>query len=206
MLPGEPSPSNVGVAWSSSDEDEDEPEPTIHRAAERGKLELVKQMVRQNPLVVRDGGGRRGETPLHFACCGFGFTEVASFLLDHGAAVNAEDDDRNTPLHYAAEEGANFDLIKLLVARGADPLCENLWGFTPFLSACSSQFNCDDDKVVEYMLEKGEVKTSINHRFGREQSVTALHVATTGVNPEVVGVLLKVFKGWSEPLAKRRRG
>ena len=41
-------------------------------------------------------------------------------MLEEGADPNAKDKDGNTPLHKAADEG-RFDVVKLLLERGADP-------------------------------------------------------------------------------------
>lgn len=47
--------------------------------------------------------------------------EAAAFLLDHGATVDARDAFEFTPLHWAAvTESSRTDLVKLLLARGAD--------------------------------------------------------------------------------------
>jgi ankyrin repeat protein len=59
---------------------------TIHQAAGRGALSLVRQLIEESPQLVnaRDNNGR---TPLMHACQ-WGCYPVVLFLLDHGAAVN----------------------------------------------------------------------------------------------------------------------
>jgi ankyrin repeat protein len=48
-----------------------------------------------------------------------GLTEIAGELIDHGARVNDQDRNGQTPLHYAILNG-NSRLVALLLARGAD--------------------------------------------------------------------------------------
>ena len=65
-----------------------------------------------------------GRTPLHFACQK-GCFEMTQLLIDHGADVNAEDDDGQTPLAAAAHGGpwkpvGDEQIISLLIKSGAD--------------------------------------------------------------------------------------
>jgi ankyrin repeat protein len=58
-------------------------------------------------------------TSLHFAASG-PFPEMVIMLLERGADINsAENADRFTPLMYAAAEG-HLEVVKILVAHGAD--------------------------------------------------------------------------------------
>lgn len=64
---------------------------------------------------------------LHYACsmieqihCGTDeHLELIKILLEHGAMINAEDDDRWTPLHLACQLGVTR-LISYLIQNGAD--------------------------------------------------------------------------------------
>lgn len=59
-------------------------------------------------------------TPLH-RLSQAGDVELASLFIDHGADVNALDDEfRSTPLGYAAKSG-HVCMVELLLNRGADP-------------------------------------------------------------------------------------
>jgi ankyrin repeat protein len=65
----------------------------------------------------------QGYTALMFAS-GFGHTDVVSFLLDHGAFVNAVNLEGNTALMWAAKENHKKTVIVLL-KHGADGDCSN---------------------------------------------------------------------------------
>lgn len=64
--------------------------------------------------------------------------EAARRILDAGAEVDARDAKKRTALHHASEWGdSDADLVKLLLARGADPNAEDDDGKTPFLRTSS---------------------------------------------------------------------
>lgn len=85
---------------------------TIHSAARLGMLDQVKELVRADPSLVHAPGGD-GQTPLHFAST----IEIAEYLLDHAAQINARDvDHESTPAQYML--GERNEIAKYLVRRG----------------------------------------------------------------------------------------
>ncbi|MCY4429718.1 MAG: ankyrin repeat domain-containing protein [Rhodospirillales bacterium] len=66
-----------------------------------------------------DARDKTGRTPLHDAAYGFS-PSVSRELLKHGAALDARDSKGNTPLHDAIR-GDAWELVEMLVTRGADP-------------------------------------------------------------------------------------
>ena len=58
-------------------------------------------------------------------------------LLDMGADVNATDDRRWTPLHYAAQLGRT-DIVRLLLSRGATADAPSEDGWTPWMVAAAN--------------------------------------------------------------------
>ena len=56
--------------------------------------------------------------------------QVAELLVKHGAVVNVADLWKFTPLHEAAAKG-KYEICKLLLKHGADPLKKNRDGNAP---------------------------------------------------------------------------
>ena len=83
-----------------------------HAAARLGMLDKLRELIAADPAVVASRGGD-GQTPLHFACS----VEVARFLLDHGAEIDALDvDHESTPAQYMM--GDRREVARYLVSRG----------------------------------------------------------------------------------------
>jgi ankyrin repeat protein len=83
-----------------------------HAAARLGMLDKLKELVSANPGVVHERGGD-GQTPLHFAST----VEIAVYLLDHGADVDARDlDHESTPAQWMLRD--RQEVARFLVQRG----------------------------------------------------------------------------------------
>jgi uncharacterized protein len=89
-----------------------------------GMLPEVKILVNQKEVPVN----RSGWTPLHYACTN-GHLDIALFLLDKGAAVDAPSPNETTPIMMAIRAG-NIQLVRLLLDRGADIRIRNQQGFS----------------------------------------------------------------------------
>ena len=93
-------------------------------AALYGLLPEVKILVNQKEVPVN----RSGWTPLHYACTN-GHHDIALFLLDKGAVVDAPSPNETTPLMMAIRAG-NIQLVRLLLDRGADIRIRNQQGYS----------------------------------------------------------------------------
>ena len=103
------------------------PDISIHEAAAKGNIEVVKQHLAADTDVSARGIG--GWTPLHFAA-GLGRKEIAELLTAEGADVNAKGDEGRTPLHHVARSG-HKEIFELLIAKGADVNAKMHNGETP---------------------------------------------------------------------------
>ncbi len=106
--------------------------PTLHKAAEEGRLEDVKQAVAAKPEAVKSKDGQRF-TALHYAAEG-GQPEIVEFLLAQGADVNAVGSRGETSLYLAASSG-QVKVIEQLLAGGAGLELANAEGRTPLIRA-----------------------------------------------------------------------
>ncbi|HEV2711355.1 MAG TPA: ankyrin repeat domain-containing protein [Edaphobacter sp.] len=89
----------------------------IHAAARLGMFDRVKELVEGDPVLVHARGGD-GQMPLHFAAT----VEIAAYLLDHGAEIDARDiDHESTAAQYMAgcTTWPRTDVLRYLISRGA---------------------------------------------------------------------------------------
>lgn len=83
-----------------------------HAASRLGMLDRLRELVSADPGLVHARGGD-GQTPLHFASS----VEVARFLLDHGADIDALDvDHESTPAQWMVRD--RQEVARYLVERG----------------------------------------------------------------------------------------
>jgi len=85
----------------------------VWAAANLGMIAELRDLIARDPSLVHAKGGD-GKRPLHFART----VEIARFLLDQGAEINALDDDHSsTPTQHLI--GDNPNVAAFLVAQGA---------------------------------------------------------------------------------------
>ncbi|WP_299645458.1 ankyrin repeat domain-containing protein [Sphingomonas bacterium] len=69
-------------------------------------------------------------------------------IVDSGAfGIDQANDEGWTLLHFAAEQG-NLEMVKLLLARGADPTLKTTRGSTPYQVASATMVRAEIDKAV----------------------------------------------------------
>jgi ankyrin repeat protein len=88
--------------------------PEIHHAVRMGAIDDVRRMLAGDPQKIHARGGD-GQLPLHFAHS----VEMAEFLLNHGADVNARDvDHESTAAQWMIRD--RQEVARVLVRRGSD--------------------------------------------------------------------------------------
>lgn len=122
----------------------------IFEAASLGSLESVKQMVEQDPSLVK-AYSPDGFTALALAAY-LGQKRTVEYLLGNGADVNAPAKNSTgfTALTGAGSQNHN-EIAKILVRRGADVNHRYEGGFTPLMHAAHAG-NLD---LVTFLLENG---------------------------------------------------
>ncbi len=85
----------------------------VWAAANLGMVDELKALIDAEPALVNAKGGD-GKRPLHYARS----IEIAEFLLDRGAEIDALDDDHSsTPAQYLVSDSPQ--VCRLLLSRGA---------------------------------------------------------------------------------------
>ena len=118
------------------------PDISIHKAADDGNIEAIKQHIAAGT----DVNSNYEWTPLHAAAN----KETAELLIAKGADINAKDDTGGTPLFWAALEG-NEEVAELLIRQGADVNAAGPKGWTALHWAVAMA----QKKSVELLIGEG---------------------------------------------------
>ncbi|XP_035759950.1 poly [ADP-ribose] polymerase tankyrase-1-like, partial [Neolamprologus brichardi] len=135
-------------------------------AAKKGCLARVQKLCSPENINCRDTQGRNS-TPLHLAA-GYNNLEVAEYLLEHGADVNAQDKGGLIPLHNAASYG-HVDIAALLIKYNTCVNATDKWAFTPLHEAAQK----GRTQLCALLLAHGADPTMKN-----QEGQTALDLAT----------------------------
>jgi ankyrin repeat protein len=150
----------------------------IHAAAEKGDLDKVKALLKDNPNLA-SSKGHDDRTPLHYAAYK-GNRDMAAFLLASKAEVNAKMQSGETPLLTAAFYG-HKDVAELLLANNADVNVRNKNDFTPLHAAAQGGYK----ELAELLLMN---KAEVNAK--NKDGWTPLHEAAKNDHKDVAELLL----------------
>ncbi|KAM8900535.1 LOW QUALITY PROTEIN: ankyrin-2b [Spinachia spinachia] len=120
-----------------------------------------------------------GFTPLHIAAH-YGNVNVATLLLNRGAAVDFTARNGITPVHVASKRGNN-NMVALLLDRGSQIDGKTRDGLTPLHCAARS----GHDRAVELLLERGAPLLART-----KNGLSPLHMAAQGDHVECLRHLL----------------
>ena len=129
-------------------------ETPLHRASFNGSVNGAQLMLEHGANIhTRSYNGR---TLLHQTLAGLNdtydtldmFLDTIRFLLEHGADVDALDNDHSTPLHLASRDGCAKG-ARLLLEHGANMHLENIIGETP-LKVAEGQ---DHEEITQLLLK-----------------------------------------------------
>jgi ankyrin repeat protein len=102
----------------------------IKKIIQSGDLPRLQELAKKVPSLLRFRDSQ-GRTLLHGAAA-YGQVEMARWLIDQGADVNARTVDMATPLMHAALSGKG-EMARLLIARGADLEARNAYQRTALI-------------------------------------------------------------------------
>src|SRR5260370_22645011 len=139
-----------------------------HSAARLGMLDKLRQLISANPELVHAKGGD-GQTPLHFAST----VEIAEFLLDRGASIDARDiDHESTAAQYLVQ--SHPEVVRRLIQRGTK---------TDILMAAAIG---DNDLVRKHLDSDPEcIRMRVNEQFfpkRNPKSGGTIYIWTLGAN------------------------
>lgn len=147
----------------------------VSRAIEDNDLEVLQGLVTQDPSVLHNLMDI-GWSPLRYAA-DMNRLEIVAYLIEQGVDLNAVHNGRLTALDMAIVYG-NLDMVKLLVQHGAK------------LNGLGWILRMSDLSALTFLLR--HPKMDVNAVIIKIHGSTALHIATQGVNDQVVRVLLEM--------------
>ncbi|XP_043912336.1 ankyrin-3 isoform X2 [Protopterus annectens] len=160
--------------------------PALHIAARKDDTKAAALLLQsdhnadvESKLVV-NRTTESGFTPLHIAAH-YGNINVATLLLNRGAAVDFTARNDITPLHVASKRG-NTNMVKLLLDRRAKIDAKTRDGLTPLHCGARS----GHEQVVEMLLDRGAPILSKT-----KNGLSPLHMATQGDHLNCVQLLLQ---------------
>jgi ankyrin repeat protein len=149
----------------------------LHHAAGFGSYEVV-ELLRQKGADP-NAANRRKSTPLFWAIHD---ERKLRLLIQHGAKVNAKLVDGRTLAYQAASLGNGIPVLRLLLARGANPDEKTTTGMTPRMAAAGHA----NVEAMRLFIAKGADVNAKN-----SAGATALIAAAMSGNPDAVRLLLE---------------
>lgn len=134
----------------------------------RSILPILKLDVRSNHLL----------NLLHCAAAS-GNKVLLALLLEHNVEINAIDDERKIPLHYACMKG-HYEAAVFLLSQGSHLDMQDFFLRTPLLFACSS----GNLNLVKYLVDSGASLRSVSAKGNN-----CAHAASISGNVEVIRFL-----------------
>jgi ankyrin repeat protein len=121
---------------------------------------------RRSPVSAVDSRDPQGRTVLMWAAL-HSQVELAKFVTNSGAQVNAADDQGRTALNFASEKG-DVTMVRLLLNYRADTNIRDAKGYSPLMRAAENGHT----PVIEMLLRHGAEVGGVSH-----QGKTALGLA-----------------------------
>ncbi|XP_043226571.1 ankyrin repeat and death domain-containing protein 1A-like [Amphibalanus amphitrite] len=151
----------------------------LHAACAEAQPEVVRLLLRQEPLGGADRTDQRGSSCLHLAVQSQS-RPVTELLLAAAADVDVANQDGETPLHLAVRGGSE-ELVGVLLAAGCNVAATSKTGNTALhLAAIAESF-----AISRSLLKKG-----IDVKAQNKRGETALHLAAETGNEELCRLLL----------------
>jgi hypothetical protein len=158
-------------------------ELNIFEAAAAGRFDLVQQAVQEWPGWINEYA-QDGFTPLQLACF-FGHEEMALWLIEQGADINAAAKNKQgvAPIHATAANG-NLTVLEALLKKGAAVNARQEGEFTALHEAANS----GNPAMTRLLLAHGADAT-----LTTAEGKTALDIAQAKGHQEVAALLLTTY-------------
>lgn len=138
-------------------------------------MELLLEVLEEDPELIESVDSYQGMRPLHWACV-LGRLEATRVLLDRGADYTVLDATGDSPLMTACAFG-RAALVSLLLARGADPTERDRERKTGLIRAVQGSMLLHSEyvEVLRLLLSDGRVRVDARDNRGRTALWWACH-------------------------------
>ena len=150
----------------------------IQSAVLSGHYKVLKLMLQKQPNLVKERD--KDKRSLLYLATMIGKVQMIKEILTYNPDVNAQTDNKTTPLHKACEKGFK-NTAKLLIGNNASPNLMDYRGCTPLHQAVISKRT----EVVEILVQSKKCNLSIRNKNGK----TALDLALEDSQFEIVKIL-----------------
>ena len=145
-----------------------------------GHTELVTLLLARG--AAKEHRDKKGFTPLIHASTA-GHTAVVEILLDHGVDIEAQSErTKDTALSLACS-GGRYEVVELLLQRGANREHRNVSDYTPLALAASGGYV----NIIRLLLSHG---AEINSRTGSKLGISPLMLAAMNGHAQAVSLLV----------------
>lgn len=135
----------------------------VYQAIKEGSQTQVISLCQTRPDIINSTatiGSITKATPLIYASA-CGHEEIVQHLIQHGAYVNAIDDDGATPLFHAVSHGHKL-VVSLLLQNGAYPSIGNKEGTLPLMMAAGKGYV----NIMKMLMMMPEVEVNARNVHG----------------------------------------
>lgn len=146
-----------------------------------GDLAMVKDLLKNAPpekFNVKEP--LAGNTPLIMACV-YGHLDIAQWLIENGADINAVNNDKNSPLHIASYH-CYPDIVKLLIHHGADLTVKNRHDYLAY-SVVARPWTSDIEGHYKFIHSFFHLELDLERIRSTRGEIAAILEAATGPLP-----------------------
>lgn len=160
-------------------------EKELFQAVTANDLKAVQSILSANTVNL-EVKNDKGETPLMVATYKM-YNEIALYLIDHGANVNTQDHNLNSPFLYAGAEG-NLELVQKSLAHGADFTVFNRYNGTALIPAAEKGHL----KIVKVLVNTPNFPIDHVNRLGWTALMEAIVLSNGGpIHVDIVKALIE---------------
>lgn len=154
-------------------------ERDLFQAVKKNNLVSVKEILASKTVGI-DVKNNKGETPLMVATY-LNYNAIASYLMEQGANVNAQDSVLNSPFLYAGAAG-NLELVQKALAHGADFTVFNRYNGTALIPAAENGHLA----VVQLLVNTPNYPIDHVNRLGWTALMEAIILSKGGATPTAI--------------------